>query len=262
MALDEPSLASLEGLVGSRDIADRAFAASALRLQAHASNPARVAELYERVRATARSQHAELRDHIRNGTLDKRAFIAELLAAPLELRDHLVEEILDIAYPPLTDWQLPSDAVPYSPSGLSEILFTLDNAELNAHETFVDLGSGLGKVVLLVALLSGAQAHGVELDPRLVAGSRDAAVALGLHNAHFIEADIRVAALPKADVFYMFIPVLRSSEIARRLAPSAAERRFSLFAPALDLQALPWLTSCNRASYWLEMYESRRSPEA
>jgi len=261
MACDGPSLDQLEQLVSSSDIADRAFAASVLRLQAHAADPARVAELYERVRATASEQHAQLRARIRSGTLDKQAFVAELLAAPLELRDHLVEEVLDVAYPPLDDWQLPSDAVPYSPSGLSEILFALDNAELGPHETFVDLGSGLGKVVLLVALLSGAQACGVELDPRLVESSRSAARALGLRNTRFVEADIRVAALPAADVYYMFIPVLRSTEIARRLATPSSERRVTLFAPALDLRAVPWLTARNRASYWLQMYESRRSPE-
>lgn len=261
MAWEKPSLEQLEQLVQSSDLADRAFAASVLRLQARASDPARIAELYERVRATASQQHSELRARIRSGSLDRQAFVAELLAAPLELRDHLVEEILDVAYPPLSEWQLPSDAVPYSPSGLSEILFAIENAQLAPHETFLDLGSGLGKVVLLVALLSGAQAHGVELDPRLVAGSRAAALALGLHNAHFIEGDIRVAALPAADAYYMFIPVLRSTEIARRLAARSGERRFALFAPALDLQELPWLTACNRASYWLQMYESQRRPE-
>ena len=203
--------------------------------------------------------HAEVRARIRDGKLDRRAFLAELRAAPLATRDHLVEELLDIAYPPLGEWQLPSEAVPYAPSGVAEILFALENARLGPHESFVDLGSGLGKVVLLVALLSGARAHGIELDPRLVGDSRAAAAGLGLHNAHFSEADIRVAPLPQADVYYMFIPVLRSTEIARRLAADAAGRHFLLFSSALDLRALPWLAACNRASYWLEMYETQRA---
>jgi SAM-dependent methyltransferase len=259
MASDHPSLSSLEQLAGSSDIGDRAFAASILRLRAHAFEQGRVAELYERVRAAASEQHAALRARIRNGTLDRRAFVAELLAAPLELRDHLVEEILEVAYPPLADWQLPGDAVPYSPSGLTEILFALETTELAPQQTFVDLGSGLGKVVLLVALLSGATAYGVEIDPRLVAGARAAAVVLGLQNAHFVEADIRVSELPAADVYYMFSPVLRSTEIARRLAPRATEGSFTLLAPALDLQALPWLAACTGESYWLKVYESREA---
>jgi SAM-dependent methyltransferase len=262
MARDEPSLASLERLVTSRDVRDRAFAASALQLQGNKLDPARVAELYEGVRATARAEHAEIRARIRDGRLDRHAFLAELRAAPLDTRDHLLEELLDIAYPPLGEWQLPSDAVPYSPSGVAEVLFVLDSAQLGPHTTFVDLGSGLGKVVLLVALLSGARAYGIELDPRLVADSRAAAAGLALHNAHFSEADIRVAPLPEADVYYMFIPVLRSTEIARRVAASAEGRHFLLFSSALDLQAVPRLAACNRASYWLEMYETRRSVKA
>jgi SAM-dependent methyltransferase len=262
MARDAPSLASLQALVASRDVRDRAFAASVLRLQSSKLDPAHVAELYDSVRATARAEHAEIQARIQDGKLDRHAFLAELRAVPLDMRDHLVEELLDIAYPPLGEWQLPSDAVPYSPSGVAEVLFALENAQLGPHSSFVDLGSGLGKVVLLAALLSGAQAHGIELDPRLVADARAAAAGLGLHNAHFSEGDIRVAPLPQADAYYMFIPVLRSTEIARRLAASAQGQRFTLFAPALDLQALPWLAACNRASYWLEMYETRRSAKA
>jgi hypothetical protein len=258
MARDEPSLASLEVLVASRDARDRAFAASVLRLRRGKLDPARVTELYERVRATARAEHAEVRARIRDGKLDRAAFLAELSAAPLETRDHLVEELLDIAYPPLGGWPLPHDAVPYSPSGVAEILFAIESASLGPHTTFVDLGSGLGKVVLLVALLSGARAHGVELDPRLVAESRRAAAGLALHNAQFSAGDIRVTPLPPAHAYYMFSPVLRPTELARRLAANASRQHFVLFAPALDLRALPWLAARHRASYWLEMYEARR----
>lgn len=259
MAPGAPSLASLEGLVTSPDIRDRAFAASILRLRRSAENQVRVAELYELLGATARGQHTELRSRIRAGALDRQAFVAQLAAAPLDIRDQLVEEVLGVAYPPLSEWQLPRDAVPYSPSGVSEVLFAIENGELGPSKAFVDLGSGLGKVVLLVALLSGAQAQGVELDPHLVASSRAAADSLGICNARFTEGDIRADALPAADVYYMFIPVLRSTDIARRLAAVANQRSILLFAPGLDLKALPWLEACNRSSYWLEMYESRRS---
>jgi SAM-dependent methyltransferase len=259
MARDEPSLASLERLVVSRDVRDRAFAASVLRLRGSTLEPARVAELYDRVRATARAEHADVRARIRDGRIDRRALLAQLRSAPLDTRDHLVEELLDIAYPPLDDGEPPSDGVPYAPSGVAEILFVLENASLGPQGSFVDLGSGLGKVVLLAALLSGVRAHGIEVNPRLVRHSRAAAADLGLHNAHFSEADIRLAPLPPADAYYMFIPVLRSTEIARRLAVYAAERRFLLFSSALDLPALPWLAACNRASYWLETYETRRA---
>ena len=256
MNSDEPSLITLERLATSADIRDRAFAASALCLRRHAvADRAEIVAVYERIRETAALEHAEVRARIRSGTLDTRAFLAQLREAPPNIRDHLVEEVLGIAYPPLEDHSLPHDASWYSPSGLSEILFTLERADLGPGKTFVDLGSGLGKVVLLVALLSGASAHGVELDPELAVQAQAAARSLNLDNAHFIAGDIRESPLPTADVYYMFIPLSRSADVASRIREFAGERRILLFSQTLDLKRLPWLRSAKAASYWLEMYE-------
>ncbi len=256
-----PAFEILEQLVTSTDIRDRAFAASALSLCHQPEDRGRVAALYERVRETARTQHAVVRDRIRDRTLDGPAFLADLGRAPLELRDHLVEEILGIAYPPLELAPLPPDAVHYCPSGLAEILFTLEHGDLGAGATFVDLGSGLGKVVLLVALLTGARAFGVEIDPELVSHARAAARALDLGNAHFALADMREAALPPADVYYMYSPVVRgAAAIVARLEPVARERRIRVFSQALDLTELPWLRPGKAESYWLQMYEGPDGP--
>lgn len=252
---DPPALDVLERLATSTDIGDRAFAASALALRRPAEDGERVAVLYERIRETARCQHGELRERIRNGALDMQAFVAHLREASLETRDHLVEEILGIAYPPLQASSLPREAIHYCPSGLAEILFMLEKASLGPARTFVDLGSGLGKVVLLVALLTGARSYGVELAPDLVSHARSAAQALHLDNAHFIEGDIRDVPLPRADVYYMYIPLIRSTAVVARLMELAAERRVRIFSQALDLKHLPWLRAGNAASYWLQMYE-------
>lgn len=254
MDSDVPALAMLEPLVTSPDIRDRAFAASALSLRP-AGERAEVAVLYERIRETARATHAEVRRRIQEGTLDTGTFIAGLREAPLEIRDHLVEEILDVAYPPLDEVSLPREVIQYSPSGISEILFMLENTDLHTDKTFVDLGAGLGKVVLLVALLTGARAYGVELDPLLVAHARASADALHL-DAHFIEGDIREAPLPAADVYYMYIPLIRSADVAARLAAFASERKIQLFSQPLNLREFPWLDARNVRSYWLEKYES------
>jgi SAM-dependent methyltransferase len=256
---EPPALDELERLATSTDIRDRAFAANVLSLRRHLDDPERVAALYERIREAARSQHAEMRGRIQDGTLDKHAFVAHLRDAPLEIRDHLVEEILGVAYPPLEETSLPREAIPYCPSGLAEILFTIEKAHLGPGATFVDLGSGLGKVVLLVALLTGARTYGVELDPHLVSHARSAAAALHLENALFIEGDIRDAPLPPADVYYMYIPLVRPTALVTRLLEHAAERRILVFSQSLDLRQLPWLRAAHAASYWLEMYEGSES---
>src|SRR5882672_3954041 len=131
---DEPSPALLAELAASAELRDRAFAASATFLRSQALKGAEQLQVYERIRETARLQHAEVRAQIRAGNLDRQAFLT-----PLELRDHLVEEILDIAYPPLQKLALPREAVSYSPSGLTEILFLIAEAQLGPGKTLVDL---------------------------------------------------------------------------------------------------------------------------
>ncbi len=147
------------------------------------------------------------------------------------------------------------EMIHYCPSGLAEILFMLENANLGPGKTFVDLGSGLGKVVLMAALLTGARAYGVEIDSLALARARSVAQSLRDDNAHFIEGDIRDVALPPADVYYMYIPLSHSTALVERLRVLAAERSIVLSSQALDLTHLPWLRPGNAASYWLEMYE-------
>ncbi len=254
----EPSLASLERLATSSELADRAFAASVLQLRPRHQDGERAATLYRVVRDTAARQHAALRARIRERTLEPAEFLAQLQAVPFEWRDHLCEEIFDLAYSPLEPAPVAEAVTHHYPSGVGEILFMLERSQLRPDRVFVDLGAGLGKVVLLVALLSGARAVGVELDPARVERARAAARALQLDNAEFIAADLREVSLPEADVYYMFMPgvALRSSEIIARLAPLSARRHIRLFAEKLDTTALPWLRPCNEGSYWLEMYES------
>lgn len=256
MESDHPGLAVPSQLAQSSHIADRAFAASALSFRSRAEKRDDLAQLYERIRETARREHADVRARIRDGALDRRTLLAELVRAPLEIQDHLIEEILDIAYPPLEELAVPPDLVPYSPSGLGEILFALERSGLGPGSTLVDLGSGLGKVVLLAAFLTGAEAYGVEIDPRLVAHSSAAARALGLTNAHFVQGDIRTMTLPKADTYYLFIPLYRSADVVERLAPIAAERTIRVFSPPLDEKRVPFLRATGASSYWLTMYES------
>lgn len=251
-----PTLAELATLAGSERLEDRAFAGSLLQMGRVSASASELRALYERVGEAARRAHATWRTRIIDQRFDRAAFLFELEQQPLELRNHWVEEALGIAYPPLQLRQLPQELVSYSPSGIAEVRFLLDSAELGPGRTLVDLGSGLGKVVLLTALLSGANAIGVELDGALVAGARSAASALGLANASFIEGDLRSVPLPEADVYYMFIPLQRSAELLARLEPIAQRRRFLLFAQGLDLSQTPWLRKTGEASYWLERFEA------
>ncbi|HVY25874.1 MAG TPA: methyltransferase domain-containing protein [Polyangiaceae bacterium] len=251
-----PSLEELARLADSAELSDRAFVASILQLRAGSAPSPQVASLYRRVRDAASRAHAGLRARIAGGHFERESFFRALELVPLELRDHWVEEVLGIAYPPLVPQALPRELVTYSPTGMAEVSFLLEQGDLGPGRVLVDLGSGLGKVVLLAALLTGAQAVGIELDAELVAAARAAASALQLQGTRFIQGDLREVPLPEADVYYMFIPLARSSELLQRLEPLARRRRIVLFSQEIDLARAPWLRRTGAGSYWLARFES------
>jgi Histone methylation protein DOT1 len=73
-------------------------------------------------------------------------------------------------------------------------------------DVFVDLGAGLGQVVLLAHLLTGAVARGLEIEPAFCEYARVCATGLGLTAVSFIEGDARVALYDSGTVFFMYTP--------------------------------------------------------
>jgi SAM-dependent methyltransferase len=91
----------------------------------------------------------------------------------------------------------------------------LELARLAPGERLVDLGSGDGRIVLEAAR-RGAIAHGVEIDPRLVARSRAAAAHEGLAGrATFATEDLFETDFGAADVVTMYL----LPDVNARLAP-------------------------------------------
>ena len=91
----------------------------------------------------------------------------------------------------------------------------LELARLAPGERLVDLGSGDGRIVLEAAR-RGAIAHGVEIDPRLVAQSRAAAAREGLAGrATFATEDLFETDFGAADVVTMYL----LPDVNARLAP-------------------------------------------
>jgi hypothetical protein len=98
------------------------------------------------------------------------------------------------------------------------------------EDVFVDLGAGLGQVVLLMHLLTGVAASGVEIEPAFCRYARDCAAGLGLADSGpsglgsglpgaidpdaagrlaavtFVDSDARFADYSKATVFFMYTP--------------------------------------------------------
>jgi SAM-dependent methyltransferase len=86
------------------------------------------------------------------------------------------------------------------------VLEMVGKARLSRDDMFYDLGSGLGQVPILVHLLTGAKAVGIEVEPAYCDYARECAAGLDLTRAEFRQADARKAELPDGAVYFMYTP--------------------------------------------------------
>ncbi len=79
-------------------------------------------------------------------------------------------------------------------------------AGVGPGDTVADLGSGDGRIVIAAARDFGAQAIGIEIDPRLVALARARARAAGVEGrARFVEGDVLLADFADASVVTVYL---------------------------------------------------------
>lgn len=146
------------------------------------------------------------------------------------------------------------EMVAYQPAPGRVILSLL--SELRAGDTFYDLGSGLGRVVIAAALFAGVRAKGVEFQPSFCAYAARAAQAVNARDVELIACDAREAALADGHVFFLYTPfrgALLQSVLAK-LSALAAQRtiRVCTFGPCTPEVA---------QSAWLELKHGSLDPE-
>ncbi|HVJ93644.1 MAG TPA: hypothetical protein VM580_27770, partial [Labilithrix sp.] len=139
-------LAALRALLDRNDGRDRAFVDAMIRMgwsrTSDAVQRAALEELLGAVRAASGRSHEELRTKIASGGFRGAALRQLFDEIPVFERDHFVEEVLGIAYPPLDEPTLEPELTPYSPSGYDEIVHALDVTRLAPGDRFLDIGSG------------------------------------------------------------------------------------------------------------------------
>jgi predicted RNA methylase len=258
---EPPSWDELAALARSDDLGDRAFAAGALRLRwwrDRGADRVKAAQLLEALRAHALERHADVRAAIQSGALRGAALRARLESIDETLRDSWIEEVLDVASPPMEEPVYERGLVPYVPSGVAEILHAVDASGTGPGHTLVDLGSGMGKVVLLASLVSGARGLGIELDPTLANASRAAARALDLDRVRIVKDDARHADLDGGDVFFMYLPFTGApfEAVMQRIERVARTKKVVICAVAVDVRRFGWLRERAGASSWMQVYES------
>jgi SAM-dependent methyltransferase len=138
------------------------------------------------------------------------------------------------------------EMVPYLPTPARVVLDMVARGRLTSSDVFYDLGSGLGQVTILVHLLSGATAIGIEYQPRYCTYAQVCAADLGLAGVHFVNADVRAIDLSDGDVFFLYSPFEGQMlhDVLARLRAVSLGRPIRVFAYGPCSEALsrqPWL---------------------
>jgi protein-L-isoaspartate O-methyltransferase len=255
------SPSELRELIGRGAASDRAYADALLRMGwARSDDVEERRELLgvlDALRAASRQSHSQLRARIASGELTRARLREVLDAAPRLERDHFVEEMLGIAYPPLDEGAPGTDLMSYAPSGYDEIVHAFEQSRLAAGDRLLDLGAGLGKVVMLAQLLTGAASVGIEYDTQLCDLGNEACRELGLQGERLRAQDARELGSFDADVVFMYLPFsgeVLASVMARLLADV---RPRYLCTGALDLSRYPELSPVGPPQSWLNVYARR-----
>jgi SAM-dependent methyltransferase len=184
-----------------------------------------------------------------------------LLARPPHERDQAIEGYL--GFPSGSELSRPpgEHLIGYHASAVSTIVRLLIEVPVTSEDHFVDLGSGLGKAVLLAHLLTGCRSRGVELQAALCEKARASAARLGIAaKTSFDHEDARSADLASGTVFFLYSPfdgpVL--DLVLERLRAVASRRAIAVAAHGLDLtRRAAWLLPRPTDAFWLTIYDSQ-----
>jgi hypothetical protein len=170
------------------------------------------------------------------------ALLQQILAVAVRDRDGWVDELLGIEEIPADIPDLPRGAVPYLPSGVEEILQAVLEAPVRSEDEFVDLGSGVGRVVILVHLLTGARCQGIEIQEPLILKAQTHADDLVLRDVSFVHGDAGDVELD-GSVFYLYAPCNGPmlTAVLRRLEEVAKRRSIVVCTVGLELGDVSWL---------------------
>jgi hypothetical protein len=138
----------------------------------------------------------------------------------------------------LTDQNLPTETKVREPEMVFNqktpariILELIKRADFKSTDVFFDIGSGLGQISILVNLLTGVTAKGIEFEPAFCSYANDCAAGLNLTKVKFIYADARYADYSTGTVFFMYTPFEGKmlQDVLQKLSREAEKRMIKLF---------------------------------
>lgn len=215
-------------------------------------------ELHDRILAFNEGLYEELRgeilagatgEHLRDLLTPFTNYSAKDAGQPhygYENIDALIEGVLLPLPHPDPTLERAYGMVRYEPTPVSVILELFDLVPLSMGDVLYDLGSGLGKVVMLLHLLAQIPCVGVEFEPAFYRYAVTRASQLGLTGARFINDDARHVDYSNGTVFYLFNPFGGNifGSVLAKLKEQARNRQITICsygACTPVLNGLPWL---------------------
>lgn len=113
----------------------------------------------------------------------------------------------------------------------ADVVFDLaEKIDLAPDDVFFDIGSGLGQVLILMHLLTGVTAKGIEFEPAFCNYAQHCAQQLNLPAVSFINTDARQADYTGGTVFFMFTPFTGGmmQDVLERLKQQALLRKITI----------------------------------
>ena len=178
--------------------------------------------------------------------------------------DALLSGILLAGAAPGPAMERDPEMVAYQPTPARVVFELVERAGLEERDIFYDLGSGLGQVVILVNLLSGVSAKGIEIDPAYCEYARRWAQGLELMGVEFINADAREADYADGTAFFLYTPFegRMLQQVLDRLGQEAKTRRIAIYTygPCTwQVSRQDWLESVDQAAHHVSRLAAFRS---
>jgi hypothetical protein len=213
------------------------------------------------------ARHRESADAMRSRLSERTVSPAEFRGALAALspadRDAWLDLVLGLAEIPTDDGSLPRGCVPYLPAPVDKLLEISVHADVQPSDVFVDVGSGAGRAIVAMHLMTGATAIGLEIQPKLVRVSRELAKQHGGGHVTVVEGDAALAIdhARTGSVFFLYCPFSgeRLSKVLAGLEAVARNRQIRVCSLDLPRLEYPWLDLSSHPSADVEIYRSRTS---
>lgn len=188
-------------------------------------------------------------------------FRAALESVPPAERDAWLDVVLGLDAVAVDDGpELPQGCVPYLPCSVDALLRMVEQAGVQASDVFVDVGSGVGRAAVLVHLLTGAAALGIEVQATLVLASRELASRVNASRFAVVKGDAAQLAGPLmiGSIFFLYCPFsgTRLEKVLDDLEAVARTRQIRVCCVDLPLPPRPWLTLVSPPEHDLAVYRS------